>query len=260
MKEYIYIIKDRGNKILFHWFIFVIGALEHISHIPKPLKFHTNITEEFQKETIKLLEPNYIYIEDYSNYNQIIVPHVELIVENLVADKYYTFIRNTILLNNPILINNNTPSRLVYISRNKSHTLECNSGLARRQIINDTEVKECLNTIGFECIYLEDYTLLEKIEIYQTSKIIVTPNGGANTIALFANKNTKIIELHDQRSNNENQYYLIGEKLGNPFIRYTNVTTVDYNGIPAMPGLNNNVNYVVNDCKDLLNFIINMNT
>ena len=260
MKESIYIIKDAGNKIFFHWFIFIIGALEHISHLPKPIKFNTNVTEEFQKESIKLLAPNYIYVEDYSTYNQIIISPVKLIVENLVADKYYTFIRNVILLNNPKLINNNIPTRLVYISRNKSHTLECNSGYSRRQIRNEDILKQSLESIGVECIYLEDYTLLEKIEIYQTSKIIITPNGGANTMALFANKSTKIIEIHDQRSIDENQYYLIGEKLGNPFIRYNNVTTVDYNGKLSLPGLNKNVNYIINDCTDLLNFITNLKT
>jgi capsular polysaccharide biosynthesis protein len=91
-------------------------------------------------------------------------------------------------------------------------------------------------------VFLEDYSLTEKIKLYQTAKVIIA-TGGANTTALFANPKTKIIEVNGGWPG-MNQYFHIGTVLGNPFIRYTDVTQKGEFG-----------DYHINDINHFIDFI-----
>ena len=51
----VYELEDRLNEVYMHWFLFVIAGLRDLDHLPKPLYFHTKITENFQRETLELL-------------------------------------------------------------------------------------------------------------------------------------------------------------------------------------------------------------
>jgi capsular polysaccharide biosynthesis protein len=223
MSETVYILANAGNWIFMHWFLFTMASLEHIEHVEKPIKFHTNISEGFHKETIELLKPDYKYIEDCSEYTKVEVPYVCLLDDDRIEDKYYHFVRELILSRNPALVNTDEPTRIVYVSRNRSHLLACNNGSSnRRQCVNEDTFKDHLIDMGIEFIFLEDYSLVEKIKLYQTAKVIIA-TGGANTMAFFANPKTKIIEIHAGWPG-MNQYSHIGTVLGNPFIRYTDVS------------------------------------
>ena len=255
MKKNVYVFKDTGNSIITHWFLFTLSAFKHIPESSaRPIYIHTRVTEQFQRETLELLKPDYEFVEDITNCNCITVEPVTLLQLVRIEDHYYPFVRNLILSRNPYLIEKNDPSRLIYISRNKSHELNCNRGAKRRQLSNDIEVQSAMKEIGFECIYLEDYTIPEKIKLYQQAKCIVTPSGGANTMALFAHPKTKIIEIIDPRSD-EDQYLYIGKNLGNPFIRYTNVDSYDHFNRLTTPGLCKEYYMRVKDPNDLKLFI-----
>jgi capsular polysaccharide biosynthesis protein len=112
----------------------------------------------------------------------------------------------------------------------------------RRQCVNEDNLKEQLKSIGCEFIFLEDYSLVEKIKLYQTTKVIIA-TGGANTMAFFANPKTKIIEVHAGWPG-MNQYSHIGTVLGNPFIRYTDVSKKGDCG-----------DYRINDINHFIEFI-----
>jgi capsular polysaccharide biosynthesis protein len=255
MSETVYCLSDCGNSIITHWFLFVMSALKHISvDSQEPIKIHTNVTEQFQREALELLKPRYEFVECLQGLKQVTVPPVNLINPIAIEPHYYPFVRNLFLEKHPELVNSNPPTRYIYISRNKSHLLNCNSGVARRQLLNDAEVQSALSTIGFECVFLEDFSLVEKIKLYQEAKVIVTPSGGANTMAFFANPKTKIIEIIDSRSD-ENQYWMIGQNLGNHFIRYTNIQSVDGNKNPTSPALCKPYNMILPDCNHLITFL-----
>ena len=243
MAEAVHIIPDSGQYILMHWFLFTMASLEHIEHVEKPIKFHTNISEEFHKQTLELLKPDYEYVEDCSGYTKVDNPYVILLNDDKVDEKYYHFVRNLILSRNPTLVSTDEPTRVVYISRNRSHLLACNNGNTnRRQCVNEDKLKEQLIDMGIEFIFLEDYSLVEKIKLYQTSKVIIA-TGGANTMAFFANPKTKIIEIHAGWPG-MNQYSHIGNILGNPFIRYTDVSQNGDRG-----------DYRINDINHFIDFI-----
>lgn len=256
----IYQIENRGDFIFFHWFMLIIPALKEVEHLQKPIYFNIQNSRknenkyEYINATLDLLKPEYQYVDDITDNDKIIViKEPYLLHPNYVQDKYYHFVRNNILLKNN-LETKITPNRLIYISR-------CNEkfpdfSTPRRQIINEDDFKQPLINLGFEFIYLENYDLLDKIKIFQESKIIVTPNGGALTMGLFANKNIKVIEIHDDKSPNENQYYHIFKTLNIPIVRYTDVTSIDENkNIVLNPCLNYNYNLIVNDLSRLISFI-----
>jgi len=243
MSETVYILANSGNYILMHWFLFTMASLKDIDHVEKPIKFHTYVSEDFQKETFELLKPDYQYIEDCSEYTKVEVPDVKISGPNLIDKKYYPFVRNLILSRNPTLVNTDELTRIVYISRNRSHLLACNkTNLNRRHCVNEGIFKDHLIDMGIEFIFLEDYSLVEKIKLYQTSKVIIA-TGGANTMAFFANPKTKIIEVHAGWSDMD-QYYHIGTILENPFIRYTNASQ---NGDCG--------DYYINDINHFIEFI-----
>jgi capsular polysaccharide biosynthesis protein len=237
----------------------MIAALKEVDHLPKPILFNVKDSRkndskyEYINATINLLKSDFEYVENVdSSDNIILIEEPYLLHVNYVHDKYYHFLRNQLLIKNN-LETSSSPYKLTYISR--CSELFPESTTPRRQIINEKAFKNDLIKLGFEIIYLENYNLLEKIKIFQESKLIVTPNGGALTMGFFANKNIKVIEIHDNRSQDENQYYHIFKVLDIPIIRYTNTTAVDSNNNITYPCLNHNYNLVVNDPYELVNFI-----
>lgn len=258
MKENVYVIEDRAHKFIYHWLIFMISGLCDLEeqNIKKPIKFHTFSELDVQKETFDLLKPEFEFIENISEYNPIYIHGAPLVKLDLVDDKYYNFLRNTILFKNNLNIKE-IPKRLLYISRNKSHELICNSGATKRQLLNEVDVYSILKNLGFEYIKLEDYNFREKIKLFQEAKLIVTPNGGALTFALFAHENTKVIEIHDSKTTNEDQYYNICKKCNIEINRYTNVTSYNKANQITQPALCTEYNLLINNIEDFKCFIEN---
>jgi capsular polysaccharide biosynthesis protein len=253
-KKTVYVLEDRYHSVLYHYMIFMMGGLQHFEHLPKPVYFHAPVQYQFQKEIIALLEPDFQYVEDLSGC--ILQPFhgAPLLTLDSVERKYYQFLRNQILVRNNLSIQTQ-PMRRIYISRGISHTLASNNGAARRQIVNETEMFAQLEPLGFELIHLEPYSIREKIQLFQEAQIIVTPNGGALTMALFAHPHTKIIEIHDMRTSNEDQHYNICKGVDIECIRYVNVRSVDRYGNPMMPYLTGQYNLIINDIQEFSTFI-----
>jgi capsular polysaccharide biosynthesis protein len=251
----VYVLEDRAHSILYHWMIFMISGLQHFEHLPKPIRFHAPSGQPFQKETIELLKPDFEFVEDISGYKTVTTFGAPLRTLDSVERKYYQFLRNQILVRNS-LQQSEEPTRLIYISRNKSHMLASNSGAARRQIVNEDAVYCALQSLGFEYIHLEPYSIQEKIALFQEARVIVTPNGGALTMALFAHPHTKVIEIHDLATTNEDQHYNICKGVDIDIVRYTNVRSVDRNGTPMRPYLTGQYNLVINDVNDFYSFVV----
>jgi capsular polysaccharide biosynthesis protein len=252
----VYVLEDRNHSFIYHWFIFMISGLQHFEDLPKPVKFHTSCDFEFQKETIELLKPDYEFVSDISGYTTVSTFGAPLLTFDSVERKYYQFLRNQILIRNS-LQSLQEPTRLIYISRNKSHELTCNNGVVKRQLANENDAYESLKGLGFEYIQLEPYSIKDKIKIFQEARIIVTPNGGALTMACFAHPKTKIIEIHDSLANDEDQHYNICKGVDIEIVRYTNVHSIDNNGNHTQPGLHRQYKLVINNIDDFYNFVKN---
>lgn len=83
----------------------------------------------------------------------------------------------------------NVSEPFIYISRSKARN---------RQVTNEAEVIDFLKTHGFKIVYLEDISVFEQAELFHQAKIIIGPHGSGFANLIFAQPNTKIIEIdHD---------------------------------------------------------------
>lgn len=254
-EKIIYILNDRANEFIYHWLILMISGLADIVQDSKPIYFHTFNHLDIHKETFELLLPDFEFVKDISSFKKIYSNGPTLLNNyDIVENKYYSFLRNQLLYKNKLNISSH-PFRLVYISRNKSHQLVCNKGIVKRQINNESEMYESLKLLGFEYITLEDLSFKHKIQLFQEARVIVTPNGGALTFSLFAHDTTKIIEIHDSRSQYEDQYYNISKKCNINIIRYTNVKSVNKNNIDVIPSTSGNYSFVIPDIQHFQMFV-----
>lgn len=240
----VYVLEDRMNEVYMHWFLFTMAGLQGI---PKPALIHTRVTEEFQRDTLKLLEPDYTYVESTEGYTVIPVFGPPLIGGFHVPDEYYRFVRTLIL--SRIQLPSAPPHRILYISRGRAQDLswrKVRNEKSVRQLLNEEELVEQLTPLGVERIYLEDYSLEEKIHLFQTAKLVIAPSGGALTTCFFANPDTRILEL---RSNEWTQYTHICEVLGIRIVCYRDVEVLkdgtDNYRVRNIPG-------VVGIARDLL--------
>ena len=189
----VYQIENRGNEIFMHWFMYIIGGFYNLSHLPKPVKFHVTVTKPFQVETLALLAPDYEYVENIKGYNVIQHPGTPY-PPPATGDpvEYFQFVRNQIVYKNN-LDRKEPPFRRLYFRRSRAQGFAHHAGGARRLIQEEDKLVAVLEKNGYECLFLENYSLLEKIKLFQEAELVVSPNGGALTGCYFAHKDTKVV-------------------------------------------------------------------
>jgi hypothetical protein len=77
------------------------------------------------------------------------------------------------------------PSRL-YISREKTRM---------RRVLNEDELFSLLADHGFQKVLLEDYSVSEQIELFRSTRYIVSPHGAGLTNILFCSPGTSLLEI-----------------------------------------------------------------
>jgi hypothetical protein len=234
-RKVIFHIENRGASYIYHWFIYMIAGLRHLKtggssgsdgsgrleknieffdlkKLKSPYYIYLNkdlsgifsfTMADFQKETFELLKDDFLFIEkeNIKDSDIIINNYGEYIIDNEfhIPKEGYDFLKS---FENKIQITDediNKYSKNFYISRNKSHLLDGNkieNNIKRRHILNEDNFIEYLSNNGFETIFLEDFSLYEKIKLFKLAKTIISPNSGGLTFALYSSPNTHIIELN----------------------------------------------------------------
>lgn len=218
-------------------------------HFTKGSEKKMQFINDFQRETFEILSNEVELIENIeeykrpdvqiiNNYGALLQEHVNGAYPTFVDDKYFKFLRELFLSK----FNFKFKNSLIYISRNKSYGIigSASEKIKRRHILNEDDVLKILEPLGFKKIYLEDYSVSKKIEIFNTAKIILSPHGAGLTFSLFANKNTHIIEMVAPQREWYAQYLQITNSLGIPFHRFSYVNidnNVNNNMIVNIPEL-----------------------
>lgn len=252
MTDIVYILENRGISWITHWFFYIIAGLKDIYKLhDTPVKIHIQGVpyaklHSYQQETLELIKSYFEYIDDPSPYKQIAHHGTPLLKADLTPEPYYIFLKH--LLDEALPYDyTKEPTRLVYISRN--------GGEQRRQIVNEDTFYKILQEMGFEYIRLENLSVKEKITLFREAKLIVTPNGAGLVMAHWAHPKTRIIELHDSKTSGEDHHLNTCHILNIPFIRYTNVRSVDATGNPTHPYLTGPYNLVLNDINHFRVFL-----
>ncbi|TBR58663.1 hypothetical protein B4U84_22475 [Westiellopsis prolifica IICB1] len=111
-------------------------------------------------------------------------------------------------------LNNKYPKRL-YVKRGQVNY---------REVINDHEVIEYLESIGFEALTMDGRTTKEEAEIFYSADVIISVCGSALTNLLFIREGIKVIEIFPfgyldghfyalANYSKANYFYMIGEKI-----------------------------------------------
>jgi len=97
----------------------------------------------------------------------------------------------------------------LYVSRKLS---------SRRKVDNENEVIEILARFGFTIFFPEKHCFLEQIAIFSRVKYLVCEHGSGTTNMLFMDKNTSVLELHKNKTNELNHpsflFWYMAEALG----------------------------------------------
>ena len=221
-KETIFYLEGRGGMYLFHFFVYNLGGLYYIlnedynnrsndsvafedkskivikptNSISFPIKIHMKNILPFQREAFEIIKEKFILIEDLSkieNY-EIVSIYGETLRNRLVtgdnSEKILPFLRDLFIEKcNYEMIN----GKRIFITRKNSDIYH--QGVSKRNILNESKMKDMLQKYDFEFIQLEDYSCLEKVKLFMESEIILSTHSGALTFTLFANTNAKIIEI-----------------------------------------------------------------
>jgi len=195
-----------------------------INYTGERLPFHSEVFEII-KDKVKLIEN----IDDYKTNDYKIINNYGSILTDypFMPEKYIFYIRKLMLdriITNPFNSSNN-----YYLSRKKACTCHNSPSynISRRTILNEDELIENLKLFGFKTIYLEELSVVEKIQLFSSANIILSPFGGALTFTFFSNTKTKIIEcLSNPKQNGYfEQFNHICSVLNINYTRFSNATT-----------------------------------
>ena len=78
------------------------------------------------------------------------------------------------------------PERRVYLSRKRA---------PKRRILNEERIEHILARAGFECIAAEDYTILEQISLFASTKILIGPHGAGLGNMVFMSPGAHVVEF-----------------------------------------------------------------
>jgi capsular polysaccharide biosynthesis protein len=251
----VYQIDHRNHQIFMHWFMYIIGGFYNLSHLPKPVKFHVTITQQFQIETLPLLAPDYEYVENISGYKVIQHPGTPY-PPPATGDpvEYFQFVRNQLVVKNN-LERKEPPFRRLYFRRSNAHYFPHHQGRALRHIQEEDKLVDVLKTNGFECLFLEEYNLLEKIKLFQEAALVVSPNGGALTGCYFAHKDTKVVIITPPNPG-ETQYIDVCKALSVDYICYDHIQCFDkYGNVAIHFPMCSEYTMKILDYTHLLNFL-----
>jgi hypothetical protein len=209
---------------------YLISYLELKKEIKKlKLLIQNSNLKRFVLETFELLDikdDDLIKISDSVLYKEIyfsdsfthgknsnLPPHKQsyLIYEKLIKSSY-KFKNDTV--NNPKL----------YVSRRSwIHGNMENIGTNytdRRTLLNETDIVNFLKEKDFNEIFTENLTMSEKINLFNSAKIVIGPIGGGLVNCLFSNRNCKLIVLNSPTFFDVNSRFLFS---------FRNVSTTIYN-------------------------------
>ncbi len=221
----------------------MVGALKNVDLSSKiDVCFDAQDYTAYQKETFEILS-DLINVVPYTENSTHIPNNKPTDISNNsgrfhVDPTSYSFLRELFL--SRVGGFDTTGYENIYICRSKAHLCEGNRNdrnIKRRHILNESELVESLEKEGFRAIHFEDYTVSEKVQIFNNAKRVIAPQSGGLVFSLFASPTTEIIEIYPPNPHQYcDQYIDICRVLGISFKRFTNVVKMDrYDNMTVQP-------------------------
>jgi hypothetical protein len=94
-------------------------------------------------------------------------------------------------------------SKKVFISRKKA---------VSRRILNEDEIFDLLDPLGFARYHLEELTVLEQVHLFHHAEVIIAPHGAGLVNLVFSQPKALIIELFQERE--DDTFWYLSQALG----------------------------------------------
>ena len=143
------------------------------SYVKKTLQMFPDLEVFEVKKSHHIFVKNYVFAQVRSWTSQFEYDDLQL-----VRNKCFNFIDSQ--------KQSNISMPLVYVSRRKAK---------RRNITNEFEVEEYLQSKGFTNICFEDYSVFEQIAIMRQAKVFISLHGAGLTNTIFMSPNASVLEL-----------------------------------------------------------------
>ena len=187
------VLATAGAGIYYHWLFQLLPRLDLIRRAGIDLAridyfLFNPIVAPFQRESLELLEIDESKILQssavhYLRARNLVVPSVPL-WGGCFAPWMCEFLRRTFL------------SRSGQPMRSFARRLYVSRGQAKyRRILNEGDVMEFLQGIGFEVLLFENMTMREQAAAMASCDVIVAPHGGGLSNLVFCSPGTKVIEI-----------------------------------------------------------------
>jgi hypothetical protein len=112
------------------------------------------------------------------------------------------------------------PGKKIYIQRKPP---AANS----RLFVNESDIQNALEMLGYETICMEDYSIKEQIRIFSESEFIIAAHGAALAFTVFCNTGAKVLEIYGKHNNERKHYYHMAHVLKHGFLRFQDITETD---------------------------------
>ena len=217
LKGRVALLSGLSGHVYYHWMVDILprfGLLQAAGwHWDDIDAFVVNsLQQPFQREMLDILGiPHTKIIESdrfpYIQATELIVPsfpgHLDWIPPGTVQ-----FLRSVFLTDRPTPVSPPPPlthfPRYLYISRAKA---------SYRRVLNEPEVIQALQPLGFVPITLETLSVSQQVELFAQAEVIVAPHGAGLTNTIFCQPGTHIVELaspHYVRTD----YWIVSHEVG----------------------------------------------
>lgn len=176
-----------GGEAYYHWLFDVLPKVDLLERAGFGLGDIDNfvfnpLRHPFQRETLDILGVPLDRVVECSSYclreyERLVVPRISKNPHPLSVD----FLRRTFMGD----VAEGGPSR-IYVSRER-----CGC----RRVLNEGEVFEALEELGFVKVVLEDYGFLEQVGFFNNVDVVVSPHGSGLSNLVFSRPKTKVVEF-----------------------------------------------------------------
>lgn len=146
----------------------------------------TPAATKYQRESLRLLGIENIFAEQNVQIqaDEVVVPSLAGFPVGNYSHWAIKWLRDRFLPMTPPM-QSDQPRRL-YISRNRAPT---------RLVLNEEELLSVLTGLGFQRVYLEDYSFLDGVRLCRDAEVIVSAHGSNITNMVFCQPGTPVVEM-----------------------------------------------------------------
>jgi hypothetical protein len=247
-KKPIYHLQYRaGDKSLYHLIVLNLGGLYLLPESYIYLENKDGPTSKCIDEAFFILRDKFTLIKTLPEGSDPIPIFGETCEKDGVSDNphvIFPFLRELFLTRvAPDTVER--PKRFFIGRKDSFKSRNTHSNTMNRCILNEDHFIKRLKDYNIETIYLEDYTLDNKIRLFNAAELILSTNSSALTCALWCNMNTTIIELGNISPHTVigTHYQVLCNVLGIKYFRYKYIVCDD------------NDNFVINDDDDIYEYL-----